>query len=528
MKVTAGIALIVVLLALSALFLWAQSEQVVPQEAAALDALARWVPADAQVASFFDLKPAGEMGRHWEHVRQQLEANPTGRQVLEALSNQLRVETYGLREFILGPVVNWSDQGVGCVVARVSAEAAAQEALLHHFKSARWEQESFEARILYYGRNPDSWQQRERMAWTVHDGLLSMCFSYDPAHDKEALTQLRALVNLDQADSLAGLSAWRTLRDRLPENPLGLAFVNVADQPPPPDETSLIAGLGRQMTALVFAATPEENGMRIEIAGSFELQSDAPPEVQALLNLPAVDPTAWSGLPADTATALISHDASVLWPWLKEALSLSLSQRLNEAIGLDLEADLASAGGPLAGDFALAIMSPLPGQPVIAGLPAGQLLILAQDASESQMAEIQARMEGRGAVFGPGEVEGVALQTQAGTELSGYAVSYGFDSRLLLLGTSPDVIGQSIAARKGEGLITTPPFRSFLTAMPDGPSLVIYLNSGPLVNLIQTNVTEERYQETEEYVILEAFEAVGISLRFTPHELEGLIYLLIK
>jgi hypothetical protein len=268
--------------------------------------------------------------------------------------------------------------------------------------------------------------------------------------------------------------------------------------------------------------------MRVEIAGIAALQTDVPPKVRALFNLPAVDPAAWNGLPADTAITLVTHDASVLWPLLKEAFSLDTDQ-LRDTIGLDLEADLASAEGPLAGDFALAITPPLPEQPISQGLPAGQLLILARGASEAQMANLQAAMEGRGAVFGPREVQGVALQTQAGTEPTGYAISYGFEGDTLLFGSSPDVIGQGMAAqREGKGLVTTPAFRTVLAALPKAPSFVVYLNSVPLTSLLQGNMTEEQYQKREEYLLLEASEAIGLGWRFTPDELDGVIYFLVR
>jgi hypothetical protein len=278
---------------------------------------------------------------------------------------------------------------------------------------------------------------------------------------------------------------------------------------------------------MAFAAVPEQEGMRVEIAGAVRLQTDAPPEIRALFNLPAVDPAAWTGLPADTAITLVTHDASVLWPLLKEAFGLD-TDRFRDTVGLDLEADLASAEGPLTGDFALAITPPLPAQPISQGLPAGQLLILARGASEAQMANLQVAMEGRGAVFGPRKVEGVALQTQAGTEPTGYAISYGFDGDTLFFGSSPDVIGQGVTAqREGKSLVKAQTFRAVLAALPKAPSFVVYLNSGSLTSLLQANMTEEQYQKSE-YLLLESFEAIGLGWRFTPDELDGVIYFLVR
>jgi hypothetical protein len=514
-----GWLVLILALSLSALTRCGQPEQVGPT---AFDALARWVPNNAETPMFLDLRPGGEAGRHWERIRRQLEANPTVQQSLDALFHEFRVEELGLDELIVGPAVMVNEGRTGYIIAQVSDGEAAKDALLQHFKDLKWEQEEHEGRILYHGPT----YLGEWLAWTIHDGLMFYC------HGQEPLIQLRALVSLAEADSLAALSAWRTLRGRLPETPMGLFFVNFAEQrrryPPAPNDTSLGTALNQQLVAMAFAAVPEQEGMRVEMAGIAALQTDVPPKVRALFNLPAVDPAAWTGLPTDTAITLVTHDASVLWPLLKEAFGLDTDQ-LRDTIGLDLEADLAGAEGPLAGDFALAITPPLPEQPISQGLPAGQLLILARGASEAQMANLQAAMEGRGAVFGPRKVQGVALQTQAGTEPTGYAISYGFEGDTLLFGSSPDVIGHGVTAqREGKGLVKTQTFRKVLAALPKAPSFVVYLNSVPLTSLLQGNMTEEQYQEREEYLLLEAFEAIGLGWRFTPDRLDGVIYLLVR
>jgi len=512
-------------------------EQVASQETP-FETLARWVPGETEQVFFLDLKPDGEAGRHWERIRQHLEANPSGQQGLDALSHQFRVEEYGLDEFIVGPVLNGSWGGAEHVIAQVSHEdeEAAGDALRQHFEYVTWEQEEYEGRTLYHGR-PGWASSRERLAWTIHDGFLFLSIRYD----QQALTNLQELVSLAQEDSLAALPAWQTLRERLPETPMGLIFLNVAEQarssPPAPDDTSLgDALLGQQVEALAFATVPEQDGMRVEIVGTVALQPDAPHknEVHALLNLPAVDPTAWPGLPSGTAITLMAHDASVIWPWLEDMFNMSALSQLGDTAGLDLEADLVGAEGPLTGDFALAITPPLPDQPISQGLLAGQLLILARGVSEARMAAVQAAMESRGAVFGPGEVEGVPLQTQAGTEPSGYAISYGFDlddldNDILLFGSSPGVIGQAVTARReGTGLVTAETFRSFLETLSGDPSLLVYLNCGPLTSLAQANMTEEQYQGNEEYILLEAFEAIGISLRLAPDRLDGVVYFFVR
>jgi hypothetical protein len=216
-------------------------------------------------------------------------------------------------------------------------------------------------------------------------------------------------------------------------------------------------------------------------------------------------------------------------------MNLNSLNQIGSAAGLDLEADLASAEGPLTGEFALAITPPLPDQPISQGLPAGQLLILARDVSSAQIDHVRTAMEGRGAVFGPGEAQGVALQTQAGTELSGYAISYGLGpgsdggADTLLFGSSPDVIGQAVTAqRDGQGLVRTPNFRSMLAALLDDPSVLVYLNSGSLTGMAQLNMTEEQYQSKEEYLLLEIFEAVGSGLRLAPDRVDGVAYFFVR
>jgi hypothetical protein len=504
-----------------------------PKQAASQEtpfsALARWVPGDAEYALFFDLKPDGKAGDHWTRIRQQLAANPTGQQALEGLDHQLRVAEYGLDASIAGPVVNWYNYQTEYVIAQLSDEGAAQDALLQHFADVTWQQEEYEGHTLYHERNPDSWQRRERLAWTIRDGCLFLV-----TRDKlEALEELQELLRLDREDSLAALPDWQTLRDRLPGAPLGLMFFNNAAQasqrPPASGDTSPGTALNQQLVAMAWAAVPEEQGLRVEMAGTIAPQPDAFPELQALLSLPTVDPAAWPGLPADTTVALIGHDFSLFWPLIRDMFNLNALTELGDAVGLDLEADLASAEGPLSGDFALAITPPLPGQPISQGLPAGQLLILGRGASPSRMTEVQAAMEGRGAVFGPGEVEGVPLQVQAGTELTGYAIAYGFDDDMLLFGSSPTAIGQGIAAqRKGNGLAADATYRAALAILPDAPTFVVYVNTQLLTSTARANMTEEQYQSNEEIIGLEAFEAIAVGVQFkSDGAIDGVTYLFV-
>jgi hypothetical protein len=494
----------------------------------AFDALARWVPVDADGPFFLDLKPDGDAGRRWERIRGHMEANSTGQEVLRSIYSQFKAEEYGLDEFIAGPAVTGYARGATYVILQVSDEEAVQNALSQQIEDGTGQQEEYEGKTLYYGRYRLS-PPGQRLAWTIHDGLLFLCYS--SSYGQDTLTLLKDTVSLTQADSLAALPAWQTLRDRLPEAPMGLIFANVAEQTggasASGSDTSLGTALSQQIVAMALAAVPEDEGMRVEIAGLVALDPDTSPDVRALFDLLSpIDPAAWTGLPSDTAVALVAHDAHAHWPWLREFFfNPDALAQLRDSVGLDLEKDLAGPDGPLRSDFAVAISPPLPGQPISQGVPAGQLLILAHGTSQAQMADVQAAMESRGAVFGPGEVSGVALQTQVGTELSGYAIAYGFADDTLLFGSSPGIIGQGVAAqREDKGLVTTPCFRAMLAALPEDPSLLFYLNTRLLSSLLQTNMTEEQYQRPE-YLLLELFEAIGLGLRLRPDRLDGVLYL---
>jgi hypothetical protein len=489
------------------------------------DTLAHWVPASATQVLFLDLKLSGEAGRRWERIRQRIEENEEAREILRELLSQFRVDEYALDEVIDGPAVSGYWEGVEYAVFQVSDEEAARDALLRRSGEAVWEEE-FAGKVLRYGRGPASYQQRDRLAWMVFDGLLFLCFS----HTYDPLPKLEGLAGLTEEDSLSDLPSWQTLRTRLPDAFMGLAFFNAAEQarqnPPAPDDTSPGAALTQQIEAVALAAVPEQDGMRFDVVGAFASEAKDVPELQPLFDLPAADPSAWPGLPADTAIALVAHDASLVWPWLKDIFSLDPRSldRVQAAVGLDLEGDLLGTDGPLTGDFALAITPPLSDQPVIAGLTAAQLLILAHGATEAQADGVRAAMEGRGAVFGLGEAEGVALQTQVGTASTGYAISYGFDDNLFLLGSSPAVIGQGIATqREGQGLIETEAWRVAMAALRDKPTFVVHLQSASLIGLVQANTTKEN-QSLGGVQFLEPFEAVSLGLRLQPDRLDGILY----
>jgi hypothetical protein len=349
-------------------------------------------------------------------------------------------------------------------------------------------------------------------------------------YDLDPIPPLQTLLSLPEEDSLAALPAWKTLLDRLPADPMGLLFFNVVEQarqnPPPPNETSLGAILNQELDAIALAAVPEENGMRVEIAGMFREGASARPELRALFDLPALDPMAWTALPNNSAIALFAHDASIVWPLLQEIFGLGAMEQVRDTTYLDLEADLFGADGPLTGDFALAITPPLPNQPISKDLAAAQLLLLAQDATKTQVAHVRTDMIDRGAIFGPDEVEGVNLQTQVGTEPSGYAISFGFDGDAMLFGSSPDIIGQALVAEhEGSGLVTTDFFEAVLRTLPDESQFVFFWDSESLLDLARANMTEQELNNTA-FLMTEAFDAFGLGVQLEPDRLDGIIYFL--
>jgi hypothetical protein len=66
-----------------------------------------------------------------------------------------------------------------------------------------------------------------------------------------------------------------------------------------------------------------------------------------------------------------------------------------------------------------------------------------------------------------------------------------------------------------------------LKALPDESILVAYLQIGLLIDLVRANSTDEEYQVQGEILALEAFEAIGVGLRFQPGYLDGVFYFLV-
>jgi hypothetical protein len=504
----------------------------VTQDLTAFDQLARWVPGDAQQIFFLDLKLGGEAGTYWTRIRAHLETNPQAKTALEALLDLFRVQDFDLEPFIVGPAVNGylADTQFQYLIFQVNSQSAARDAvLLLDRGNAKWEREDYQGQTLYHGLNRISYGQREWLALTTYDDLLMLVYAYD----RDPIDELKALVSLPEKDSLASLPSWKTLRERLPETPLGLLFFNIGDQlrqnPPHPDDTSLGTALGQQIEALALVAVPEKEGMRVEIFGTVALQHDVPPEIGTLLNLPGVDPASWAGLPADTAIFLTGHSAPTIWPVLKDILSIQSLDLIRDTLGLDLEADLFGARGPLSGDFALALTPPLPDQPISQGVAAGQVLFMARDASQAQMDALQIAMEGRGAVLSPQRVDDLQVQTQVGTEPTGYAISFGFDDDQFLLGTSPGIIDQSVSARRNnKGLVRDGTFCAVLNNMSHSPSFFAYLNRPSLTEMAKANMSEGQYEQNEELYALEAFDGIGLGLNLDANEIDGTLYFYIR
>ncbi len=502
------------------------------EEQAAFDALARRVPANADNALFLDLKPSGAAGRYWERIRKKLEANQAAKETLDNMFRQFWVADYDPKEFLVGPAVNGYWGVDSYLIAQVKDEAQARQAILQHTTHIAWKQEEYEGQTLYYWWGAGSYSYPNNLAWTLHGGYLFLVSRYD--RELEPVTHLEDLLDLDEKDSLAALPAWQTLRERLPDRLMGLYFVNAAEQARRKSSqaggTSLGAIFGRQTEVLALAAVPEREGMRIEIAGSFEPGTATIPELYPLFDLPAVDPSTWSTLPADTAIALFAHDASTVWPALEDLLGLKMGllSQLPGLEGLDLEAALLAAEGPLAGDFVLGITPPLPNQPISQDVAALQVLVLGRGATQAQVEGVRTAMEGWGVVFDPTEVEGMTLQTQVGTALTGYAMAYGLDGDTFLFGSSPGILGRGIAAgRAGNGLVKADAFRRLVAKLPGSPALVLYLNTPALTGLIQANVAEG--QEPDGVLgALKAFDAVGLGLRLQPERLDGVLYFMLQ
>jgi hypothetical protein len=519
-----------------------------PLSMATFDALARRLPADVENAVFFDFRPDDETARYWEALRRRLEQNPATQQPLANLLDQFRVEVYGLKAVIEGPAAaaQWARTTV--VLLPVQDEAAAWQHMIRNLGDAQsWEQTTVEGRLMYHGRFWEAGNRATHLAWTMDEDLLYLAYSYD----SRSIECLSDLLGLATGATLGSLDSWKWLQQRLPEDPLAVLFVPVAemasrpgsvsaaDSPPSLEDQPPAAVLERHLEGLALAFTPEDTGLHIDIQGVFGPDAGTVPALEALFSLPAVDVEGWDHLPANAALALLSHDASATWPWIGNILGLELrsGNPLGVAVGLDLEADLLGEDGPLAGPFALAVMPPWPDQPVIQGLPAFQALLLSREVTPGHVERLAAALEERGTVLGTADVTGMEFRTQAGTQLSGYALSFGLDGGTLSVATSPQAIRQAMdAGREGTSLVRAGAFQAILSRLPVDPFLLVYIDSQRFIELVRANPGGGQEGSTEEIQFLELFEAMGVGLRLSSDQdgdatldrVEGVVHFLLK
>jgi hypothetical protein len=184
-------------------------------------------------------------------------------------------------------------------------------------------------------------------------------------------------------------------------------------------------------------------------------------------------------------------------------------------------------GGPLGGGFSVALMPPLAEQPLHGQLPALQLLITSPDTTPAQADALGAAMEARSAILEEDVVEGIAIRRQVGTEVSGYAVSYGFDGDVFYLGSSPEAIGKGLAAgRDGGRLLDEAAYQVLLDRMPVDAFFTGYVHGKRLVDLIEANVPADA--ENVDNALFEAaavFDGIGLSMSISPERVNGVLYL---
>jgi hypothetical protein len=488
-----------------------------PTALSAFDALAQHIPADAANVLFFDFKPEGQTGQHWTAIRNHLEQNPATQTELHDLLAPFQVEALGLETIVEGPAAcaQWGDATV--VLFPVVDQARAWDVMIRNLQDANtWGQETVQGKLVYHGQ---FWQTGRitDLAWTMDDGLMFLIHR----SIGQSVNRLRDLLKLAPGASLASLDSWQILRQRLPESPLAVWF----------------GPAGRQSVAL--AATPYETGLRLDIQWLLGPDVGSMPELQALLALPPVDATAWHSLPANTALAILGHDAYVLWPWFNTVLGLELGpgNPFDAAGSLDLETDLLGEAAPLRGAFALAVTPPLPDQPVFQRSAALQVLLVGKDVEQSQVERLATVMEERGGALEAGEVGGIKVYTQPGNQPGGYAVTFGLQSGTMYVGTSPEIVGQSVlAGRDGSGLAATGAYQFVSSQMPKEPLAVAYLNSQPVLQLLQANAAGEESDLGIVGQFLAAFEGVGVGLRLDPAQasdgeparLVGVVYFLVS
>ncbi|MBN1660412.1 MAG: hypothetical protein JXA93_18580 [Anaerolineae bacterium] len=504
--------------------------------AAEFDRLARYVPANADLPLFFDLKPQGEIAERWTSLRSRLSADLSSEALLtlvfgrpagqNSMLGQFKAEELGLMDVIEGPAVSGWWNNTQYAILKVSNEREAREALIHNLgDESAWEQKSFEGRRLYYGEFLDGSGATMHLAWTIADGLAFLIYNTSSVW----FHKLEALLSVPDQDTLAAQPAWQLLHSRLPEGLIAASCTvlaqGAAGSPPPSSGDDPLSALTWYLDAVMLAGVPEAEGVRIYIDGTFAPGVADVPAFQSLFALPPVDAAAWPSLPAGTALAVMSHDAAAVWPWVRGLFGL---EGLGDILGASLLDSLLAPGGPLSGAFALSITPPLPAQPLLGSVPSLQFLATSPDTDSAQAAALGVALKDSGAILGDSTVEGIAIHHQVGTAASGYALAYGFDGSTFYLGSSPEVIGLGLTAqRDGSGLVTQPAYQAFLQAVPNRAFYIGYVDGGHFLDLVQANTPADQGVDGSLFALASGFDGIGIGLALTPERLDGVLSLVI-
>lgn len=488
------------------------------------EALAGRVPVEATDIFFLDLKPEGQVGRDWVRFLTRLEQIPEGRDALDAMLAGFEVKAYPIHDLVSGSGVSGTWNRVHYAILRIADAEAVRQAMHAPEVGATWTEEKFGGRLLYDGAGTDRDGRPRFISWSATKDLLYVVSS---THNSP-LPQLKSLLDLPEDESLAALPAWRTLADRLPDEAVALYFTRPPRQPaPPPADASRRDLLVAHLQALALAVVPDEGGLRIQIEGTLSDDAVDVPEIRALYDLTALDPDSWPGLPADTAVAIMGHDAPTTWPWAYSVLDLDVDgpfRLLRQGLALDL-ADLLGPEGPLAGPFAFGLLPPQPDEPASGQLPAGQFLVLAPEASARDATRLRADMEGLGATFDTVEVDGVELQRGVGTGAGGYALTYALEAGVLTIGSSPTVVARSVLnTRRQEGLVQEEAFRRACSAILRDPAIFVYGSIPRLAELAEANAAVG-LPRADELGLLGVFDAVAAGIRLNHSEIQGAIYL---
>ncbi|MFN2168600.1 MAG: hypothetical protein ACK2U9_20390, partial [Anaerolineae bacterium] len=254
---------------------------------ASFQTLARHTPVGSGTTEpfFLDFKPGGDTAHHWQTFRRHLEGTPVGQELFQNLLGQFKVEILNLEDVIDGPAVSAYWQGTTYVILEITDEAAAREAMIANLGDASaWAQAEFEGRTIYHGQFREGSGSSTYLAWTTTGGLLFMTHrNVDSAgYGAVVVSRLRDLLQVTEEESVAALPAWQKLEDHLPKSTVGVSFIwfGPENQLPPGDAVSLLDALTRSLQGVALALVPEEDGLRIEIDGTFDPEAGSVPELQ--------------------------------------------------------------------------------------------------------------------------------------------------------------------------------------------------------------------------------------------------------